>query len=397
MTSQPHTLAEFSILKGELERLLVKNRGLTSQVKSTAPQRTEPQGSGPQSSGAESTASSADSFLSYCSRRSSESAAQSDTGHSKSDTQLLDYDMHKQTQKQLADDVAKLLQHVDSAIGAAIPPADALSAARPATDKRVSNDQVQPDVHRLMMQQQHQTRHQQKQRQSKSRSLKSAYADYSRAQQSDGAAARQTVDRLDWAATAQQARLQQDASNMHQLDRHDFSAEVSYAESAVSISRQIIGQPDCAQPSNVEILRAACSVQSPDSLSSAAPQLDNKTAPAALIAAGSSAPLAPGQGSDVAANRALQALAAAQPAPVASPHTWHTNSLAQEGSQASLSGSSSDHQQATLSDASGQGSRHPAKHHVMPERAESPEHAENIAPTWQAAVAEESQQQGRWA
>lgn len=383
-----YLLAEFSVLKGELERLLVNNKGLTSQR--AAAQHRQSEAAAPQSAGKESTASSADSFLSYCS--SSERAAYPGTEFVEVDRNDR---MHYMPQRQLADDVAQLLQHVDSAMDAAIVPADASQAAALTMGRCDPNGDKQPAINRLKEQQQ-------QLQQPISRHVSSAHPNsYSVTQPSERNAARELSLKPDQIAMPQPIRHQAaNTADWNQLswrDTHDLTAEIACAESAVAVSRQIVSQPDQVQPNNVTILHAACSVQSPDSLPAAAPSAEEQTTVASSVSAAPatvSAVLAAQIVVDASAESGPQASEAAAPREAASPHKWHTNGLAQEGSQASVSGSSTSQQQAAVSASSPQHSRDGSEQQCK--RLHFSECAENIAPAWQHTGSPNTKGKDRW-
>lgn len=318
-------LVEFSSLKGELERLLVKNRGLTSQRKQSA----QPVDSLQQSAGSQEAASSdasAASFLSYCSSSSS-SFATPHTAIGGNSAECSSTAHWQPNSRQLDDDVAALLQQVDTTIAAPrimFREANQLSTAArlPARPANESSASV------------------------------AAIYNYSNATGVDPTAVDLTAKRHVTAETASDAQptpalvapVQESSACTSRKQLVTPAAEptgVRSPESAISVSRQIVSQPD-----NVAILRAACSVQSPKS--------------------------------QLAAEYSIHDLIASVKAEeAASPHHWHTNSLADQGSLYHADNKTRGAQHGTSSSCLLQ---RPMADRSAPSRSQSPEHVENIAP-----------------
>lgn len=200
---------------------------------------------------------------------------------------------------------------------------------------------------------------------------------------------------------------------LHQPASHASNAAPDLPESAVSVSRQIVSQPN-----NITILRVACSAQSPDSQPSALPVSTAHAAaltppkvsgatPAEVAEVATSPPKAAQSAVTATVYNSKAALLGGAPEEAASPSQWHTNSLAQEDSQASISGSSTSHHQTAWPDLVGRQQAVPltgqpdvtelsrqqatsltGQHAAVkkqPARPHFPGHAENIAPYWQGA------------
>ena len=324
--------AEFTTLKDELERLLVKSRGLTSHGK---PPHRLPAYHCPGSQETANPSRPSGSLHSNCSSSSSFVTPYTEADEACSESSsTADWqpDSH-----QLGDDVAALLQQVDTAI------------ARPST--RTESDAVGKTT-RPNLNEAHEA----------TASIAALHMDSSPTTRQQASIVKvsgsmppahdallKPASLFGAASTA--IPMLAPKTHKHQQQPLDVATEHSNGDgvpdAAISISRQIVGQPD-----NVTILRAACSVQSPGSHAASAASSSSGAASAAATAGGAAS---------------------------ASPHHWHTNSLAHE--------SSFDHAKHRPRAAQLAASNMPT-HTWQPDgnraatRSQSPEHMENVAPHW---------------
>ena len=404
---------EFGALKNELELLLVKNRGLTAQR--PLAQQCKSSTAVSQDSTAASTPSTADSFVSYCSRSSAGSAAQSATGSNKADEVISNHAQpRRQPHTQLDSEVEMLLQQVDTVMGTSSMPSVSLpytAASAVCTSQHIATSTLAPVCATQPQQQQQQH---QKQKHAQDNFSMTADARYSRLPACKHDAGAETVSQSNTTPGLIRHQASSPAAEgaLHQPASHASNAAPYLAESAVSVSRQVVSQPN-----NITILRAACSAQSPDSQPSAVPVPTAHaaavtsaeapgTTPAEVAVVATLPPNATQSGVTAAVHGTRAASLENAPEEAASPSQWHTNRLAQEDSQASISGSSTSHHQTAWPDLAGRQQAVPlsgqpavtelsrqqatsltGQHAVkkQPARPHSPGYAENIAPYWQGA------------